>query len=183
MKNKLAELGRRFMALFRRGQLDADLEEEMRLHQELREQEQIERGEVKSDSLGPNQLRATLLGMFAALALLLAAIGSYGVISHSLAQRTHEMGVRAALGASRWDRLRLVLSGGMAPTALGLGIGILGALALTGLLASLLFGVSPHDPWTLTATSVILAAVAAAACDIPARRATKVDPMVTLRHE
>jgi putative ABC transport system permease protein len=139
--------------------------------------------EIKSDSLGANRLRATLLGIFAALALLLAAIGIYGVISYSVAQRTHEMGVRAALGASQWDQLRLVLSGGMALTALGLGIGVLGALALTGLLASLLFGVSPHDPWTLTAAAVILAAVAAAACYIPARRATRVDPMVTLRHE
>ncbi|MGH9407261.1 MAG: ADOP family duplicated permease, partial [Terriglobia bacterium] len=139
--------------------------------------------EIKSDSLGPNQLRATLLGIFAALALLLAAIGIYGVISYSVAQRTHEMGVRAALGASRWDQLRLVLSGGMALTALGLGIGVLGALALTGLLSSLLFGVSPHDPWTLTAVALILAGVAAGACYIPARRATKVDPVVTLRHE
>jgi putative ABC transport system permease protein len=139
--------------------------------------------EIKSDSLGPNQLRATLLGIFAALALLLAAIGVYGVISYSVAQRTHEMGVRAALGASRWDQLRLVLKGGMALTALGLGIGVLGALALTGLLASLLFGVSPHDPWTLAAAAVILVAVAAAACYIPARRATKVDPMVALRYE
>ncbi|HEV2500927.1 MAG TPA: ABC transporter permease [Terriglobia bacterium] len=139
--------------------------------------------QIKSDSLGPNRLRATLLGIFAALALLLAAIGIYGVISYSVAQRTHEMGVRAALGASRWDQLRLVLGGGMALTALGLGIGVLGAIALTSLLASLLFGVSPHDPWTLTAAAVILAAVAAAACYIPASRAAKVDPMVALRHE
>jgi putative ABC transport system permease protein len=139
--------------------------------------------EIKSESLGQNRLRTVLLGTFAALALLLAAIGVYGVISYSVAQRTHEMGVRAALGASRWDQLRLVFRSGMGLTAVGLALGALGALGLTRLLASFLFGVSPRDPWTLVSVTVILAAVAATACFIPARRATRVDPMVALRHE
>ncbi len=139
--------------------------------------------DIKSDAMGADRLRTSLLGMFAGLALLLAAIGIYGVISYSVAQRSHEMGVRAALGASRLDQLRLVLGGGMALAGLGLGIGVLGALALTRLLASLLFGVSPRDPWTLAAAGAILVIVAAAACYVPARRASRVDPMVALRYQ
>jgi len=139
--------------------------------------------QIKSDSLGENRLRTTLLGTFAALALLLAAIGVYGVISYSVAQRTHEIGVRAALGASRWDQLGLVLKDGMALTVLGLAIGVFGALGLTRLLSSFLFGVSARDPWTLAFVGLVLASVAATACLIPARRATRVDPMVALRFE
>jgi len=138
---------------------------------------------IKSDSLGENRVRTLLLGVFAGLALLLAAIGIYGVIAYSVTQRTHEMGLRAALGASRWDLLVLVLKGGMTLAAIGMGIGIAGALGLSRLLASLLFGVSPHDPSTLALVSIVLAAVAGAACLIPARRAAKVDPMVALRYE
>lgn len=139
--------------------------------------------EIKSESLGENRLRSTLLGAFAALALLLAAIGVYGVISYSVTQRTHEIGVRAALGANQWAQLSLVLKGGMALTAIGLAIGILGALSLTRLLQSLLFGISPRDPWTLLLVSGVMTAVAAAACYVPAYRATRVDPLVALRHE
>jgi len=139
--------------------------------------------QIKADSMDMHRLRAVLLGTFAGLALLLASIGIYGVISYSVAQRTHEMGVRAALGASRWDQLALVLKGGMALTAVGLAIGVLGALGLTRLLASFLFGVSPRDPWTLAWVSLVMVAVAAAACLIPARRATQVDPVVALRFE
>ena len=128
-------------------------------------------------------MRTILLGAFAGLALLLSAIGVYGVISYSVAQRTHEIGVRAALGASRGAQLGLVLKGGMALTATGLAIGLLGALGLTRLLSSLLFGISPRDPWTLLLVGAVLAAVAAAACFIPARRAARVDPLVALRHE
>jgi putative ABC transport system permease protein len=139
--------------------------------------------QLKTESLGGNRLRTVLLGIFAGLALLLTAIGIYGVISYSVAQRTHEMGVRAALGASAWDQLRLVLGSGMALTAMGLAIGTAGALALTRLLGSLLFGVSPRDPWTLVSVGAILAAVSLLACYAPARRAMKVDPTVALRYE
>jgi putative ABC transport system permease protein len=138
---------------------------------------------IKSDSLGENHLRTVLLGAFAGLALLLAAVGIYGVMSYSVAQRTHEMGVRAALGASRWDQLRLVLKSGMSLTAIGMAIGLLGALGLSRLLASLLFGVSSRDPSILAVAGGVLAAVAIAACYLPARRATQVDPMVALRDE
>jgi len=139
--------------------------------------------QIKADSMDMHRLRAVLLGTFAGLALLLAAIGIYGVISYSVAQRTHEIGVRAALGASRWDQLGLVLKDGMVLTAAGLAIGVLGALGLTRWLASFLFGVSPRDPWTLAFVGVILASVAATACLIPAQRATRVNPMVALRFE
>jgi putative ABC transport system permease protein len=139
--------------------------------------------EIISESLGESRLGTALVGAFAGLALLLAAIGIYVVISYSVAQRTHEIEVRAALGANRWDQLRMVLKSGLTLTAIGIGIGVLGALLLTRLLASLLFGVSPRDPWTLGIGSILLAAVAAFACFIPARRATKVDPMAALRHE
>jgi putative ABC transport system permease protein len=139
--------------------------------------------QIKSDSLGENRMRTVLLAVFGLLASMLAAIGIFGVISYTVVQRTHEMGLRAALGASAWDQLRLVLKGGMILTAIGMGFGIAGALAFTRLLASLLFGVSPHDPWTLAVVTALLAAVAGAACFIPARRAAKVDPMVALRYE
>jgi predicted permease len=139
--------------------------------------------QIKSESLGGNRLRTVLLGIFAGLALLLAAMGIYGVISYSVAQRTHEFGVRAALGASRGDQLKLVLRGGMSLAALGLVIGGLGALGLTRVLQSLLFGVSPRDPATLTLVGVVLGAVALAACYVPARRATRIDPATALREE
>ncbi|MGC1385679.1 MAG: ABC transporter permease [Candidatus Acidiferrales bacterium] len=139
--------------------------------------------QIKAESMGDNRMRAVLLGIFASLALLLAAIGVYGVISYSVSQRTHEIGVRAALGASRGAQLALVLKSGLALTAAGLAIGLVGTLAISKLLESALFGVSPHDPGTLGLVSAALALVAAAACYVPAYRATRVDPMVALRHE
>ncbi|HYM13761.1 MAG TPA: ABC transporter permease [Bryobacterales bacterium] len=139
--------------------------------------------QIKSESLASNRLRSLLLGVFATIAVLLSAIGIYGVISYSVERRTHEIGIRAALGASAGSLLGLILRGGMLLTGIGLVLGFGGALGLTRLLATLLFGVEPRDPVTIGAVAGVLAAVALLACYIPARRATKVDPMVALRYE
>jgi putative ABC transport system permease protein len=145
---------------------------------DLQTLEQIKSGTVSSD-----RMQTMLLAIFAALALLLAAIGIYGVISYSVTQRTHELGIRAALGASRGSLLGMVIRRGMRLTLMGLAIGAAGALALTRLLGSLLFGISPRDPVTLVVVAAVLSSVALLACYIPARRAAGVDPMVALRYE
>jgi putative ABC transport system permease protein len=134
-------------------------------------------------TLGDNRFRVLLLGTFAGVSLLLSAIGIYGVISYSVTQRTHEIGIRAALGADRGNIMRLVLRHGMGLAGLGLVLGLAGALGLTQLLAALLFGVGGRDPLTLAAVAVVLGLVALLACLIPARRATKVDPLIALRYE
>lgn len=138
---------------------------------------------IKEDSLVGNRIRATLLGIFAGISLLLAAIGIYGVISYSITQRTREIGVRTALGATRGDILRLVLGQGLRLALLGLVLGVAGAFGLTRVLASMLFGVSQQDPLTMMTAAGGLAVVALLAGLLPARRATKVDPLIALRYE
>jgi len=141
--------------------------------------------EIVSRSLGPRRFAMTLLGTFAAFALVLASVGIYGVISHLVGQRTHEFGIRMALGARRADVLRVVLREGAKMALVGVAIGLGGAFGLTRLLEtySMLFGVRATDPLTFAVVSLLLALVALAACYLPARRATKVDPMVALRYE
>jgi predicted permease len=138
---------------------------------------------VISDSLSAQRFSMILMAIFAGLALVMASVGIYGVVSYVTSQRTHEIGIRIALGAQRADVLKLVLSNGFKMMSLGVGIGIVGALTLTRFLASMLFGVKPTDPVTLLGVSLILTSVALLACYIPARRATKVDPVVALRYE
>jgi predicted permease len=131
----------------------------------------------------PARIAASILGSFGLLALALAAIGIYGVISYAVSTRTREIGIRMALGAQKADVLKLVMANGMALTLTGVALGLAAALVLTRLMKSLLFGVSATDPMTFTVASLLLAVVALLACYLPARRATRVDPMDALRHE
>ena len=124
-----------------------------------------------------------LLALFGGVALLLSAIGIYGVLAFAVAQRTREIGIRMALGAQRSAILRLVVREGRGMTLAGASVGLLGALAGTRLMRSLLFGVAPNDPWTMAAVIAILAGVAVLAMLSPVRRATRVDPVVALRTE
>jgi ABC-type antimicrobial peptide transport system permease subunit len=138
--------------------------------------------QIRDLSMGGRRLVSILLGTFGTIALVLAGIGIYGVISYSVAQRTREMGIRAALGASERNLLRLVLDRGALLTGIGLALGLTGAIALTRLMATVLYGVGPRDPATMLSVAAILAGVALVASYVPARRATKVDPIVALRY-
>lgn len=139
--------------------------------------------QIAVESVAQSRLQAWIVGVFAAVALILAALGIYGVMSYSVAQSTHEMGIRLALGARPADLLKMTIRKGMVIAAIGLAIGLAGAFALTRVLASLLYAVKPSDPLTYVTVSVLLLAVAALATYIPARRAARVDPIIALRWE
>jgi putative ABC transport system permease protein len=140
-------------------------------------------GQLIEESLASQRFATLLLGIFAGIALILGSVGIYGVMSYLVTARTHEMGIRMALGAERSDVMRLILKHGLILAGAGLAVGLLGSVVFTRLMASLLFGVSPTDGITLTAVAVLLVGVAMLACYVPARRATQVDPMVALRYE
>jgi putative ABC transport system permease protein len=139
--------------------------------------------EIVSSSLAERRFAMILLTVFAALALILASIGLYGVISYLVGQRTQEIGVRMALGAKSGDILRLILQGAGRVTAIGIVAGLMMSFAVTRLMSKLLYGVRATDPLTLIAVTALLSLVALAAGYIPARRATRIDPMVALREE
>jgi ABC-type antimicrobial peptide transport system permease subunit len=140
-------------------------------------------GEIVDQAVSPRRLIVTLLGLFSLLALILASVGIYGVISYAVSQRTPELGIRLALGATKRGILWLVISDGMKPIAGGLLIGMAAAAALAQVARSLLFGINATDPLTFAANALVFVCVGLLACWMPARRATRIDPMTALRDE
>lgn len=139
--------------------------------------------EIFSSSLDSRRFSLILFSVLAGVALVLAAAGIYGVMAYSVTQRTHEIGIRMALGAGRAEVLKLVLKRGMLLALIGVGIGLVGAFAATRLMAHLLYGVTPVDNLTFIGVTTLLFAVSLLACLVPARRATKVDPLIAIRYE
>jgi putative ABC transport system permease protein len=139
--------------------------------------------EIRAESVAPERLNLTLLSLFAGIALVLAIVGIYGVMSYSVTQRTHEIGIRMAVGARPLDVFKMILGHGMKLALIGVGIGLVGAFLLTRLMATMLFGVEPTDATTYGAISILLIAIALLACYLPGRRATKVEPTISLRYE
>jgi putative ABC transport system permease protein len=139
--------------------------------------------EIRAESVQSERLNLTLLSLFAGIALVLAIVGIYGVMSYSVTQRTHEIGIRMAIGARPRDVFAMILGHGMKLALIGVGIGLLLAFALTRLMETMLFGVAPTDVTTFSLISLLLISVAALACYLPGRRATKVEPTISLRYE
>ncbi|MGH9882760.1 MAG: FtsX-like permease family protein, partial [Pyrinomonadaceae bacterium] len=139
--------------------------------------------DIRAESIAPERLNLTLLSIFAGIALVLALVGIYGVMSYSVTQRTHEIGIRMAIGAQPGDIFRMILGQGMTLALIGVGLGLVGAFVLTRLMTTMLFGVEPTDPATFALIAALLTTVALLACYLPGRRATKVNPVVSLRYE
>ena len=139
--------------------------------------------EIRGESVQNERLNLTLLSLFAGIALVLAIVGIYGVMSYSVTQRTHEIGIRMAVGARPRDVFAMIIGHGMKLALIGVGIGLIGAFALTRLMASMLFGVEPTDAMTYGSIAALLIGVTLLACYLPGRRATKVEPTISLRYE